>query len=195
MLQPSWGFHSTPSQAGAQQALQRLQGRGSWHCTSAWNHTLYMQIRGGKQKAPYPWSSFTPGTSGWGTGHGECGSAATGPGEYWFSPVFSQLSAPDSCSCFDSDHAFQWKRALGERQRSKSLLFCLGLFSLPKPWWLFYKCPCDTSVCLRRLRNFCLSEMMSSVYPQPLYSESNCNQIPSCYPAFSTALTWQCHPL
>lgn len=68
-------------------------------------------------------------------------------------------------------------------------------FPFPKPWLLLYKCPSDTHLCWRRSRNFCLSEMMSSVYPKPLYSKNNCNQIPSCYPAFSTALTCQCHPL
>lgn len=59
----------------------------------------------------------------------------------------------------------------------------------PKPWLLFCEYPSDTCLCLRRLRNFCLSEVVSSAYPQPLHSESNCNQIPSYYPAFSTALT------
>lgn len=72
---------------------------------------------------------------------------------------------------------------------------CVGLGFSPKPWLLFFKCPSDTCLCLRRFRNLRLSKTMSTVYPQPLHSKSNHNQIPLCYPAFSTALTWQCHPL
>lgn len=166
-------------------------------CSFAWNHRFYIIGReGGRLKAPCLRSSFAPVTSSWGTG-GWVNGALLASAQSWvlpltslfttFCPSFMQLFG--FCPCLSVEESPRWTA----KERALTILF--GGFFLAKPWLLFYKCPSDTYLCLRRLRNFCLSEMMSSVYPQPLYSESNCNQIPSCYPAFSTALTWQCHPL
>lgn len=148
-------------------------------------------------KAPCPCSSSAPTSGSWGTG---CqGNQAL------LACVQRNLASHKSfCDFLPHFHAVAWLLSLPfcgiEHKMSckeeSACHFAWGwVFSLSKALSLLKKLPSDKYLCLRRLRNFCLSEMMSSVYPQPLHSNSNRNQIPSCYPAFSRALTWQCHPL
>lgn len=167
-------------------------------CSFAWNHRFYRKRRGeteGSLPALFLCSCHQQ------LGHRRLGESGTAG----LSPEQSPASHQPFHNFLPQFHAVVWLLSMPFSRREPKMnckgasayrFVCwLFFFLLAKPWWLFYKRPSDTYLCLRRLRNFCLSEMMSSVYPQPLYSESNCNQTPSCYPAFSTALTWQCHPL